>query len=584
MTNPIRTPAAFVETGLATGGMVWVGLWLGPPLIGSAIQPVPALAWGIASIGAARLTSAVLRLTAQGLEWISAHTPTGKDGTALWARYADLKKEANRQRQGPFWGVMALERRKPLFIDYASNAMTVAPAGSGKGIATVIPAGFSIRNSKVFGDFKGELACVLKAPLEARGERVRILNPGGLWADRLGAGDCYNPLDLIADDLHRPGGLRDVPDDLRELAAQLRPEPPQGEGENTYWREGARRIIAFCILLEVMVEGYEATLSAVALLIEDRGTLEDNLRWVAGVDLEGKPLPEGPMPLEQTQWAQKHDPQDVEAFARLVRSQAANLLSLLTSPDSKTFDSFISDAQQALAPFAFGRLAAAMQRSTFRMGELKEAITSLFIVADASRMEAYKAYLGLIQWCAMTAIKRHPAKSNPVYFVMDEATNYKIHGLESLLTWGRAFGIRLHLIFQDLSAFERTYGKTALETLLSETEVKQFLPGQRSPKTLEIISKALGSQSVMTASLSGQTGGLREHLSEAARPLMTPDEVRRSPYGLLLVRRCLPALIDPVSYGAVQPWRKQAGINPFHGKPFLQKVRLRLWRGWRAWL
>lgn len=248
---------------------------------------------------------------------------------------------------------------------------------------------------------------------------------------------------------------------------------------------------------------------------------------------------------------------------------------------NKTFDSFISGAQQALAPFAFGRLAPAMRRSTFSMNDLKEGDSpvNLFIVADASRMEAYKAYIGLIQWCAMTAIKRHPNKSRPVYFVMDEATNYKIHGLENLLTWGRSYGLRLHLIFQDLSAFERVYGRTALETLLSETEVKQLLPGQRSPKTLEMISKMLGEQSVMVAGLSRKKeAGCHEQMSESARPLMTPDEVRRSPYGLLLVRSAPPALIEPISYAQIHPWRKQAGINPFHGKPFLKRVRLWLWR------
>ena len=489
-----------------------------------------------------------------------------------------MRRERRGKKQGPFWGAMAQGQKAPLFIDYASNAMTVAPAGSGKGIFTVIPNGFAIKDSKVFGDFKGELACILKKPLEARGEHVRILNPSGLWEEHIGKGDCYNPLDIIVDDLHRPGGLRDVPDDLRELSAQLLPEPAQTQGDNTYWREGSRRIIADAILLEVMVEEYDATLSSVALLIEDREALEHNLRWIAGLALDGTPLPEGPMPIEQTAWAQKHECGDMAEFSRLVRARAANWLALMGQGESKTFDSFISGAQQALAPFAFGRLAPAMRRSSFSMNDLKEGErpTSLFIVADASRMEAYKAYTGLIQWCAMTAIKRHAHKAGPVYFIMDEATNYKIHGLDSLLTWGRSYGLRLHLIFQDLSAFEKTYGRTALETLFSETEIKQFLPGQRSPKTLEMIARMLGEQSVMAASLSRQERRLQEQTGESARPLMSADEVRRSKHGLLLVRQAPPALMTPVSYAEIHPWRKQAGINPFHGKPFKKRIKLKL--------
>ena len=94
-----------------------------------------------------------------------------------------------------------------------------------------------------------------------------------------------------------------------------------------------------------------------------------------------------------------------------------------------------------------------------------------------------------------------------------------------MLTWGRSYGLRLHLIFQDLAAFERVYGKTALDTLLSETEIKQFLPGQRSPKTLELISKQmLGDQSMMAIEFqpeSNEQPGFSENLSEAGRPLAT---------------------------------------------------------------
>ena len=483
------------------------------------------------------------------------------------------------KQEGPFWGRLAQRKKIPLFVDYVSNAMTLAPAGSGKGICSVIPNILSITHSKVIADFKGELICVLKAALEARGEKVLFLNPGALWKSILGEGDQYCPIDLIVDSFYIAGGLRDVPDDLREMAAQISPEPEE-QGENFYFREGARDCIQISMVIEAMVEGYDATLSSVALLIEDRQSLEDNLRWVVGVDLDGKKLPGGPMPIEQADWAHLHEPQDVAEFAKLIRARAANLLKLMTTQGSNTFDSFIKGAQQALAPFAFGRLAPSMGRSTFSMNDLKghDGPVSLFIVSDASRPEVYKTFNGLIQWCALTTLKRHENKSRPVYFMMDEATNYKINGLESLLTWGRSYGIRLHLIFQDLSAFERVYGKEALETLLSETEIKQFLPGQRSPKTLELIEKMLGNQSVMMASLSGQGAerGLHEHLSESARPLMFADEIRRTAHGILFVRKLPAFLIEPIDYAEVVPWRTQAGINPFHGKPFLKKVKLKL--------
>jgi type IV secretion system protein VirD4 len=304
-----------------------------------------------------------------------------------------------------------------------------------------------------------------------------------------------------------------------------------------------------------------------------------HLRWIVGVDLEGKSLPEGPMPIECTGWAAKHDPSDVAEFWALIRARAENILNMMTGNDGRTFESFISGAQQALAGFAFGRVSAVMRKSTFSMNDLKDGDkpTTLFVLADPSRMEAYKPYLGLIQWCAFTSIKRHKNKDRPVYAILDEATNYIINGLADLLTWGRGYGLRLHLIFQDFSAFERVYGQSGLETLLSETEVKQFLPGQRSPKTLEMIEKIIGQQSVISSSFADkdQSGGNRQSTSETARPVRTTDEIRRSKKGFLIIRDCLPIEFEPVSYAEISPWRKLVGINPFHGKPFLKRVKLK---------
>lgn len=473
-----------------------------------------------------------------------------------------------------------MAKKVPLFFDYVSNAMTIAPAGSGKGINSVVPNFMSIRGPKLGGDFKGELLCMLKKPLEKRGEIVRALNPGGLWSERVGAGDSYNPNDIVADDLNRPGGLRDVPDDLREMSSQIYPEPAESASENTFFREGSRRLIADSILMETMIDQHDATLSSVALLIEDRDKLENTACWIAGVNIDGSPHPGGPMPIEELDWAQNHDQRDVSEFAQLVRARARGMLSLMNAADGRTFDSFITGAQQALAPFAFGRIAPAMGRSTFSMDDLKgsKKPVTLFIVADASRMEAYKPFIGLTQWCALTAIKRHPNKSRPVYALLDEVTNYKIEGLDSLLTWGRSYGLRLHLIFQDLDAFERVYGKHAKGTLLSETEIKQFLPGQRSPSTLELIRKLLGEQSIIAAGFGNddERRGGRTDLREEGRPLLTEDEIRRETRGILFVRQCKPILFQPISYAEIAPWRSQVGINPFHGKPFRLPIQLRL--------
>ena len=573
-------PSLLVIVSIAAG-LVWWALQLDAPLAGSHVDWFSAFVYFCAGLFTLHAVIRLLENLSRFVDFIGSRQTTGQKGTAAWATLKEYKDDLTRDKTGPFFG-RALDGSRPaLFFGYASNAMTLGPAGSGKLIFTVINNIMSIRASRCVADFKGEICNVCKPALEARGEIVRVLNPGNLWSDLINQSDACNPLDIVADDLTRPDGLRDILDDLREMCAQILPEPSDKESDNSYFREGSRRLIADAILFEVMIELHHATLSSVALLIENRTRLDDMARWVAGVDIEGNPHPDGPFPIEHTEWSQAHDQQDVTEFAGLVRVRAKNLIALMSGGDNRTFDSFITGAQQALAPFAFGRLAPAMGRSTFRMSDLKEGDkpTTLFIVADASRMEAYKAFVGLVQWCCMTAVKRHENKDRPVYYILDEATNYKVNGLENLLTWGRSYGLRLHLVFQDLAAFERVYSKTGLDTLLSETEIKQFLPGQRSPKTLELISKQmLGDQSMMAigSSRSNEQPGLSENLSEAGRALATPDEIRRLQAGILFVHQHHPILFEPVSYAEIEPWRSLVGINPFHGKPFKKKVKIKL--------
>lgn len=177
--------------GLAfiTGLFAWFAAHAGPLVIEGGVRPWPVLVSLVAAVGGLRLVGQLLFAAAAVSDTVSAKLPTGKDGTAGWAG-RDIRPELSRHKKGPFWGMAMDAGDTPLFIDYVSNAMTVAPAGSGKGVATVVPMGLSIRDSKVLCDLKGELVCILKRPLQARGERVRVLNPSGLFRERLGDGDA----------------------------------------------------------------------------------------------------------------------------------------------------------------------------------------------------------------------------------------------------------------------------------------------------------------------------------------------------------------------------------------------------------
>ena len=291
------------------------------------------------------------------------------------------------------------------------------------------------------------------------------------------------------------------------------------------------------------------------------------------------------MPIDQSPWVDRHDPEDVENFIVYYRGLASGIADLLLTEESRTADSFITGAQQALARFNITTRAHKVTKSSsFRFADQKDgdAPTTVFLVADASRVNAQKPVLGLIQWCMMQELKRHPNKGRPVYLIADEATNFKLHDLGSLLTWGRGYGIRLHLILQSISAFTAVYGREILNVLLSETEIKQFLPGQREPDTLALIEKTLAHQSYIANSHNGDRDrgfGVRgRSYQEDGKPLMTADEIRRTKKAILIIGRNRPLQTDLPSIAEIDPFRDQIDVNPFHGKPFRKRVRLRIRR------
>jgi len=557
------------------------------PLIESngIINVVPAIAVIIGTAHGANTLAAASAYLAGIFDIWAAKTPRGRKGQAAWTSWKSLcKRDVKKWHWAPYWGTYAhgwIHRGKPICADYSSNCVTIGTAGSGKGVGVVLPTCLAIRDSKLLADFKGANICMLKKALEKRGEIVIALNIGGMHTDILGETHCYNPSNIVSDDFERPGGLNDVGADAEELANQLYPEPAEG-GNDRFWRDGSRTAIQMAILATVLVRGKQANLGQVSQLLDNRAELLNDMLWACGrlKGADGNALP--PMPLESSPWAKSHDAADVSAFVAWYRNKASALADLLQSKDDKVAESFLTGARQALSVFnGASRAAKVLSRSTFRFGDMKEGTkpVTVSIVIDASRLATQGKIAALLQWCAFTEFKRHPNFKKPVYFIADETTNFKIDNLPSLQTWGREYGIRWHGFVQSLSAYRTTYGKEALNVLLSETEIKQFLPQQREPETLDLISKLLAQKSVVNKTHNGSKDHYGIHgfgLAEDSKPLMDADEIRRTDKAILFIRGNRPVLTDLPPIASIHPWRKQIGNNPFYKKRWLLPIRLRI--------
>ena len=253
--------------------------------------------------------------------------------------------------------------------------------------------------------------------------------------------------------------------------------------------------------------------------------------------------------------------------------------------DTRTFDSFITGAQQALARFGIaGRAHQKLSSNSFRFADqlTGDQPVTVFLVGAPGKDEAYAPIEALIQFSMIQEWKRvGTRKKRNVYLIANEATNGKIMGLEGLLTIGREFGIRIHIITQSLAAFRRVYGADATKTMLSETEIKQFPAGQREPDTLKLIETLLGQQSHMVKGLRQKRadegyGVEGTDYREEGRAAMTADEIRRTDKSITFIRNNKALLHDLPPIAAIAPFRKLIGINPMWGKRWLLPVQIRV--------
>lgn len=131
----------------------------------------------------------------------------------------------------------------------------------------------------------------------------------------------------------------------------------------------------------------------------------------------------------------------------------------------------------------------------------------------------------------------------PVCLLLDELANVgRIPNLEVEITILRGRKIGLVLGIQSLEQLDNVYGQAAAKVIAGNCISKVVLGGLVDYYTIKYVSDLLGSQTIseLSTSKSKQSGlfgkvTTSEQIVKTARPLMTPDEVRRIQKGQQLV-------------------------------------------------
>lgn len=128
-------------------------------------------------------------------------------------------------------------------------------------------------------------------------------------------------------------------------------------------------------------------------------------------------------------------------------------------------------------------------------------------------------------------------KNRCVFFCDEFGTLPKIESAEMMFSASRSRRLQIVPIIQSFSQLDKNYGKEGAEIIVDNTQITLFGGFAPNSSSAEILSKALGSRTVMSGSVSRSKSDPSQSLQMIERPLMTPDELKSMPKGQFVVMK-----------------------------------------------
>lgn len=128
-------------------------------------------------------------------------------------------------------------------------------------------------------------------------------------------------------------------------------------------------------------------------------------------------------------------------------------------------------------------------------------------------------------------------KNRCVFFCDEFGTLPKIESAEMMFSASRSRRLQIVPIIQSFAQLEKNYGKEGAEIIVDNTQDTIFGGFAPNSSSAETLSKALGSRTVMSGSVSRSKNDPSQSLQMIERPLLTPDELKSLPKGDFIVMK-----------------------------------------------
>lgn len=127
---------------------------------------------------------------------------------------------------------------------------------------------------------------------------------------------------------------------------------------------------------------------------------------------------------------------------------------------------------------------------------------------------------------------------NRVIMYLDEfGTLPKIESAEMMFSASRSRKVSIVPIIQSFAQLNKNYGAEGAEIITDNTQLTIFGGFAPNSKSAEVLSKAMGSRTVLSGSVSRGKNDPSQSLQMIERALMTPDELKSMPKGQFIVMK-----------------------------------------------
>ena len=128
-------------------------------------------------------------------------------------------------------------------------------------------------------------------------------------------------------------------------------------------------------------------------------------------------------------------------------------------------------------------------------------------------------------------------KNRCIFFCDEFGTLPKIQDAEMIFSASRSRRLQIVPIIQSFSQLDKNYGKEGEEIIVDNTQLTIFGGFAPNSPSAEILSKALGTRTVLTGSVNKGKNDPSQSLQMTERPLMSADELKAMPKGQFVVMK-----------------------------------------------